>query len=68
MNDNFTLHQTNRLMQGNMSTLQQMTSQIQLQEETMTELARHGQRESKTLKILAVIATIYLPASLIAVS
>ena len=47
--------------------LQRITSQIQHEDIKLAELARQSQKESKRLKVLSTIATVYLPASLIAV-
>lgn len=32
----------------------------------LTDIARHGEKDSKTLKALTLVATLYLPASLVA--
>jgi hypothetical protein len=45
-----------------------MTSHIRKDNTTLAELAHQGRKDSRTLKILSAVATIYLPASLIAVS
>jgi hypothetical protein len=55
-------------MQHNLDILQHIASQTYLENTTLTELARQGRKDSRTLKILSIVATIYLPASLVAVS
>jgi hypothetical protein len=47
--------------------LQRITSQIGQENATVAELARQGRKDSRTLKALTLVATIYLPSSLIAV-
>jgi Mg2+ and Co2+ transporter CorA len=51
-----------------MDILQRTASQIHGENTALTQLARQGHKDSKMLKILSVVATLYLPASLIAVS
>jgi Mg2+ and Co2+ transporter CorA len=55
-------------MRNNLDILQRTASQIHGDNATLTQLARQGHKDSRTLKILSIVATLYLPASLIAVS
>ena len=45
-----------------------ITDQGKHQQQTLTDLFRNGQADSAMLKALSVVATVCLPASLIAVS
>ena len=47
--------------------LQRITSQIQHEDVKLAEIARQTQKESKRVQVLSIIATVYLPATLIAV-
>jgi hypothetical protein len=58
---------TNRAMQGNLEVLQNIAFQNQKENETLATLAFQGQKDSKRLKTLTLIATMYLPVSLVAV-
>ena len=62
------LRDTNRAMQATLDVLQNIAFQNQRENETLAKLALNGQSDSKTLKALTLIATMYLPASLIAVN
>ncbi len=55
------LLQTSQAMQNSLGTLNEISAQN-------AEVAEQGRLDSRTLKMLTVIATIYLPASLIGVS
>jgi Mg2+ and Co2+ transporter CorA len=54
-------------MRGTLNAMQQIASQIQDQNTTLADIARQGEKDSRALKTLSVIATAYLPATLIAV-
>ena len=54
-------------IQASLSTLQTIATQNLRENETLSRVAQQGQLDSKFLKVLTAIATIYLPASLIAV-
>lgn len=54
-------------MQASLGTLQTIAAQIFQEDEILSRVAQQGQFDPKILKVLTVIATIYLPASLIAV-
>ena len=47
--------------------LQRITSQIQHEDVKLAAIARQTQKESKRVQVLSTVATVYLPASLIAV-
>lgn len=47
--------------------LEHITSQIKHEDEKLAVIAQQTQIESKRVKVLSTIATVYLPASLIAV-
>lgn len=49
-------------------TLVEMTNQSRHQQKTLTQLMSNGQADSIMLKTLSVVATVCLPASLVAVS
>lgn len=62
------LQESNRASCQALQALLNITNQGQAQQTTLTSLAINGQATSVMLKSLSVAATIYLPASLIAVS
>ena len=66
--DNKNLQEANEAIRNSLDILQRTASQIHGENTTLTQLARQGHKDSKMLKILSVVATLYLPASLIAVS
>jgi hypothetical protein len=55
-------------MQDNLEVLQRIAIQSQLENETLKTIAIQSQKDSKEVKSLTFIATMYLPASLLAVS
>ena len=59
---------TNRAMQASLAALQIIAAQSSQENAILARVAQQGQRDSKILKILTIIATTYLPASLMAVS
>lgn len=54
-------------MQTTLIVLQQLFSESREENKLLLELARQGQRDSRTMKAFGSVATMYLPASLIAV-
>lgn len=54
-------------MRMNLDVLQCIASQIQQENSVLNDLTRQSQKDSRTLKILSIVATMYLPASLVAV-
>ena len=66
--DNKNLQEATEAIRNSMDILQRTASQIHGENTALTQLARQGHKDSKMLKILSVVATLYLPASLIAVS
>jgi hypothetical protein len=63
-----TLRESNQVMQTTLSVLQHLFSESRDENKLLLELAQQGQRDSRTLKAFGSVATMYLPASLIAVS
>ncbi|PMD19759.1 hypothetical protein NA56DRAFT_705470 [Hyaloscypha hepaticicola] len=64
--DNKNLQEATEAIRNNLDILQRTASQIHGTNTTLTQLARQGDKDSRMLKILSVVATLYLPASLIA--
>jgi Mg2+ and Co2+ transporter CorA len=67
LRDMESLRETNRAMQLNLIVLQTIATQSQGETEILSRVARQTQKDSITLKVLTLIATIYLPATLLAV-
>ncbi|KAI9739968.1 MAG: hypothetical protein M1818_005024 [Claussenomyces sp. TS43310] len=61
-----TLRETNRAMQLNLATLQHIAVQTQRENETLSRIAKQNRKDSMKLKALTLIATVYLPATLLA--
>ena len=55
-------------MQGNLHTLHVVASNIEHENAAMVNVAQQNQKDSVTLKTLTRVATVYLPATLLAVS
>jgi Mg2+ and Co2+ transporter CorA len=55
-------------MKDNLEALNYVASSSHRAQISLTDIARESQNDSTTIKVLTVIATIYLPASLLAVS
>lgn len=66
--DNNNLQEATEAIRNNLDFLKRTASQIHGTNTTLTQLARQGHKNSIMLKILSIVATLYLPASLIAVS
>jgi hypothetical protein len=54
-------------MRETLNAMHQIVSQIQEQNTTLASIAQQGQKDSRALKTLSVLAVAYVPASLIAV-
>jgi hypothetical protein len=54
-------------MQDNLSVLRSISFQAQKDQNLVGQLAVQGQKDSKSLRALTLIATMYLPATLLAV-
>ena len=63
-----TIRDTNVAMEQNLSILRTLGIDSKVESDLIVRLARQSYKDSKTLKALTVVATAYLPASLIAVS
>jgi hypothetical protein len=63
----WTAQETLRMMQATLSVLQTISTQSQQENERLLDLAQKAQDTAKQLKLLTQVATMYLPASLIAV-
>jgi Mg2+ and Co2+ transporter CorA len=61
------LQETNESIRANLEMTQRITSAIKQENTTLTAIGQQGQEDSRTLKVLSILATIYLPATLIAV-
>ena len=59
---------TDQGIQASLSALQSIAAQTHQENMTLLKISQQGQNDSRTLKVLTIIATMYLPASLIAVS
>ncbi|KAK2865047.1 hypothetical protein FQN49_003963 [Arthroderma sp. PD_2] len=57
---------TNVTMQGNLKVMERISSESQHENRTLSQIAAQTYKDSKTLKALTMIATTYLPASLVA--
>lgn len=64
---NETLQEVNHDIRGSLETLRSITLSNQKESETLTDLARQDQRDSKMLKLLSFIVVMYVPATLVAV-
>lgn len=62
------LQASNRASSQTLATLLHITDQGKGQQETLTKLLGTGQADSALLKALSIVATVCLPASLVAVS
>jgi len=60
--------QTNRVMQANLVSMEQFAFRSQRENETLSRIARQNLKDSMPLKTLTLIATVYLPATFVAVS
>lgn len=58
----------NEAMQNHETALRQIASESHTESENMVHLAKQTARDSKLLKALTILATMYLPSSLLAVS
>lgn len=56
------------LVSSQVEALQSIAAQSYQESATLSELSRQGSVDAKVLKVLTVIATMYLPATLTAVS
>ena len=54
--------------QTEINALHRITQQIQQENQALSAIVSQGQKDSKALKALTMIAMLYLPASLVAVS
>jgi Mg2+ and Co2+ transporter CorA len=61
------LQETNESIKANLEITRHITAGIRQENTTLTAIAQQGQEDSRTLKVLGIVATIYLPATLIAV-
>jgi hypothetical protein len=66
-NDNILL-KTSTAMQENLDILKRISFENVEENRNLAQIAAQSQKDSQTLKALTIIATMYLPASLIAVS
>jgi Mg2+ and Co2+ transporter CorA len=55
-------------MHEHLECLKKIAIQNQQKNELMTTLTEQGQEDSKAMKVLTMLATMYVPATLIAVS
>ncbi len=62
------LHVSNQASGKTLGTLLNITDQGKQQQQTLTDLFGNGQVDSAMLKTLSIVATVCLPASLVAVS
>ena len=62
------LRQSNQASNRTLKTLLTITDQGKLQQEALTSILSNAQADSGMLKALSMVATVCLPASLIAVS
>ena len=62
------LQDTNEAMKQSLDSLRSIAWQSQQESKILASLAIQGRKDSQTLKALTTIATMYLPASLVAVS
>ncbi|KAK9423248.1 hypothetical protein SUNI508_14044 [Seiridium unicorne] len=62
------LRSSNQASNQTLESLLKLTNQGSRQQETLKSLAVSGQANSVMIKALSVVATVFLPASLIAVS
>lgn len=61
------IRETHSAIQASLGTLQNIAAQSLQKNEILSRVAQQGRYDSKILKVLTVIATIYLPATLTAV-
>lgn len=59
---------SNEALNKNSDVMRELAVAAKSENELMAILAGRAQRDSRTIKILTVIALVYLPASLVAVS
>jgi Mg2+ and Co2+ transporter CorA len=62
------LLQTSKAMQGNLDVLKRIAFESGEENRNLSHIALQNQKDSNSLKALTMIATTYLPATLIAVS
>ena len=62
-----TLLRTNTAMQGNLDMMERISLENQEHNRNLSQIAEQSQNDSRSLKALTMIATTYLPASLVAV-
>jgi Mg2+ and Co2+ transporter CorA len=62
------LHASNQASYRMLEILVNITDQSRLQQQTLATILSNGQADSALLKALSIVATVCLPASLIAVS
>lgn len=55
-------------MEGNLQILRQTSESIKQETESLAAMVNQNSSDAKTLKTLSLIATMYLPASLVVVS
>jgi Mg2+ and Co2+ transporter CorA len=59
---------TDQAIRASLVALQSIAAQNHQENIILSKVAQQGQDDSRTLKVLTIIATMYLPASLVAVS
>lgn len=62
------MQDTNRAMQASLMMLQHISTESRAENNLLYRLAEQSQTDSRILKAFTTVATMYLPASLIAVS
>jgi len=62
------LSRTNQAMYDHLTVLRTLSFKTQQEQSLLGQLAIQGQRDSKSVKALTLIATMYLPMSMLAVS
>lgn len=61
------LQETNQGIRASLNAIRDCASKIRRENQTFTSIAQHSRRESRQLKSLSMIATTYLPSTLVAV-
>ena len=62
------LHQCNQALKTDVALMRSIAAAAKNENERLINITEQTRRDSKSLKALTVVATMYLPASLVAVS
>ena len=65
--NNENIHEQSRALKSDIETLKGIANDTRLQSKTIAGFTRQAGRDSQSIKALTIVATMYLPASLLAV-